>query len=312
MRTILAAASLTLAASALHAAEPGKLAHVETRGDGDTTLILVPGLACDWSVWDGFMDRNTDRYTMHAVTIPGMAGAESPPDLDGARAWMEHAAASIVRFTSDNNLEDPILVGHSLGATMAIEAAIMDPDAFSAVVLVDGYPAFPFGMEMSPEQREQMASQMMGPQLDMMTREMFEQQMEGASVIMVKDETRAGELKEIFLRTDLDAWKRYLLEGLRTDLRPGMDELDMPVIAMAAMNRQYLQPGMTYDGMMQYWKDVMSPAPEHQVVFFEDTRHFIMDDRPEAFDAAILAVAQGKAPQGVAEENPEKNDKGGE
>ena len=56
-----------------------ELAHVEVRGTGDTALVLIPGLVCGWEVWESFMDRNGDRYTMYAVTLPGMNGSEPLP-----------------------------------------------------------------------------------------------------------------------------------------------------------------------------------------------------------------------------------------
>lgn len=302
LRILIAAA--TLAAASIVSAASG-LAHVEVRGDGDIPLILVPGLACDWTVWEEFMDRNADRYTMYAVTIPGMAGAEPPAGREGPRAWMESAADAIVVLAKERQLDKPIVVGHSLGAMFALEAAIQDQDKFGAIVMVDGYPAFPFAMEATPEQRAEMVAQMMEPQLAGMTEQMFEQQMQGAAVIMVSDPARAAELREMFIRTDVDAWKRYLLEGLRSDLRPQMDALALPVIGIAAMNRDFPNPGFSYDDTVQYWKDVMSAAPRGRAVFFEDTRHFVMDDRPEEFDRAIRAVAEGRTPEGVSEDKPE-------
>ena len=46
------------------------VAHVETIGSGPIHVVLIPSLGCDWSVWSGFMARNSKRFTMHAVTLP--------------------------------------------------------------------------------------------------------------------------------------------------------------------------------------------------------------------------------------------------
>ena len=85
-RAAIAALTLpaVLATPALAAHEG--LAHVETRGEGDTHLLLVPGLLCDWTVWESFMERNAERYTMHAVTLPGFGGTEPPPEPEATRA----------------------------------------------------------------------------------------------------------------------------------------------------------------------------------------------------------------------------------
>src|SRR6201986_2511600 len=37
-------------------------------------MILIPGLACTGSVWDGAVEHFKDRYECHVVTLAGFAG----------------------------------------------------------------------------------------------------------------------------------------------------------------------------------------------------------------------------------------------
>jgi hypothetical protein len=74
-----------IAACAAAKAGDERFGHVEQAGVGETTLILVPCLGCDWRSYDEFMARNADNYRMYAVTWPGMADTASPvidPTLD--------------------------------------------------------------------------------------------------------------------------------------------------------------------------------------------------------------------------------------
>src|SRR5262245_5316475 len=41
------------------------IAHVEKRGDGPVAMVLIPGLSCDWTVFDAFMKRHEHDYTMY-------------------------------------------------------------------------------------------------------------------------------------------------------------------------------------------------------------------------------------------------------
>ena len=87
--------SITLALGAASAASAGTpLGHVEQRGAGPTPVVLISGLACDWTVWEDFMDRNTERFTMYAVTLPGMAGTDAPPkpEAEGGTPWLDATA----------------------------------------------------------------------------------------------------------------------------------------------------------------------------------------------------------------------------
>src|SRR5688500_2392184 len=43
--------------------------HVEVRGKGPIQMVLIPGLLSDWTVFESFMERNGERYTMYAVTL---------------------------------------------------------------------------------------------------------------------------------------------------------------------------------------------------------------------------------------------------
>ena len=68
----------------VHAADyktsaPGTLGAVVERGKGPIDMVLVSGFGLGASAFDGFMKRNTSRYHMLAVTLPGFEGSAAPP-----------------------------------------------------------------------------------------------------------------------------------------------------------------------------------------------------------------------------------------
>jgi pimeloyl-ACP methyl ester carboxylesterase len=56
----------------------------------------------------------------------------------GAPITMAAYASAVRGFVERCGLERPVLVGHSMGGAVVLEAAAADPDAWSALVLVDG------------------------------------------------------------------------------------------------------------------------------------------------------------------------------
>ncbi len=48
-------------------------------GRGKQTLILLPGLGFDASVFKDFMETNKKEYTMYAITIPGFGNTPRLP-----------------------------------------------------------------------------------------------------------------------------------------------------------------------------------------------------------------------------------------
>lgn len=273
------------------------LAHVETRGSGPVAMVLIPGLTCDWTVWEAFMERNKDKYTMYAVTLPGFAGTEAPPapaDNTGT-PWLDNAATAVVKMVEEKKLDKPVVVGHSLGGLLAFRIAIESGDKFSGVVAVDGFPAFPLGPNPIPkEQRTQMVDTMIGPQLLGTTDEMWAQQIEMMAKSMIKDQERGKELLEIFKKTRPQVGARYMFELLKSDWSDKLGEAKCPYIAVAALNDDNAAQGMGKDMMRGIWTSSLGKAAD-TVVFVDDSRHFITEDQPKALDEAVENFVKTKA-----------------
>lgn len=274
------------------AAEPAALtplAHVETRGDGPVPLVLAPGLCCDWTVWDSFMDRNKDRYTMYAVTLPGFGGTEPPPtpDTNAGTPWLDNAAAAVVDLINDRKLEKPVIVGHSLGGFLALRIATEQPDLIRGAVAVDGMPAFPMGPEpMSPEQRAQMVDQFAPSFLNVKDEEWFAQQDQYIEM-WTDDPERLASYRTLFRKTPARVAARYMIELFRSDITAQLGEGAAPMKAIAAVNDDGKAMGVTTEVMRANWEAAMANAPAGSVVYLEDTQHFIMDERPEQLDEIV-------------------------
>src|SRR5665213_2096633 len=82
---------------------------VTVTGSGPA-VILIPGLMCGGDVWNDTVDHLKGRYTCHVLTLPGFDGVPriNPPLLSTVRDEIE-------AYVTDNKLDRPVLVGHSLG-----------------------------------------------------------------------------------------------------------------------------------------------------------------------------------------------------
>ncbi len=82
-------------------AEPGTLGRVTRVGDGPRDMVLVAGAGFGGEIFDGFMKSWSDRFTMYAVTLPGMGGTPAPPMPDtgtsyGEQSWNTAARDAVV------------------------------------------------------------------------------------------------------------------------------------------------------------------------------------------------------------------------
>lgn len=117
-------------------------------GKGSQTLILIPGLGFDHSVFKDFIEANKNNYTMYAITIPGFGKTQAPPMPDslvsyGEQTWTKSTIDGILKLMEKEKLNKPVLVGHfTLGTQIALRIAINRPDKVSGVIVMGGQAKF--------------------------------------------------------------------------------------------------------------------------------------------------------------------------
>lgn len=95
-----------------------------------TPILLLHGFTWDSSLWEGLAVALGPDFRAIAVDLPGHGGTGWPP-----RARFSDIAAVIPSLLPDTR---PILTGYSLGARVALAAALAAPDAFAGLVIVSG------------------------------------------------------------------------------------------------------------------------------------------------------------------------------
>jgi pimeloyl-ACP methyl ester carboxylesterase len=100
-------------------------------------VVFVHGSPGSWEAWAGFLsDKALQRdFFLVAIDRPGYGGTE-PGRTERSLARQGEAARSV--FGLSKNPAPPILVGHSYGGPVAVQAAAQDPDRVGGVVLIAG------------------------------------------------------------------------------------------------------------------------------------------------------------------------------
>ena len=113
--------------------------YFEEAGAGQS-LILIHGASQDTLSWQANFEALAPQYHVHAIDLPGH-GKSGVIGGRPTRSTQEHAAW-IGKFIRARGLHKPILIGHSLGAAVAITVALDFPEMVAGVVAVDGGAAF--------------------------------------------------------------------------------------------------------------------------------------------------------------------------
>jgi len=124
---------------------PGVSIHYEREGTGPVPVLLLHGFAASRSTWDDLRTRfPPHRYTLYLIDLMGF-GLSSKP-RNGNYALVEQAAI-ILAFLADRKLSRAVLIGHSLGGTIALLAALVDRSPtrhrFIDTLVLIGAPAWP-------------------------------------------------------------------------------------------------------------------------------------------------------------------------
>jgi len=251
---------------------------VERHGSRGRELVLIPGLASGPWVWQQTIQQLKDDYTIYVVTLPGFDGRPAPGDapIEGARAALRDLIAA-------RKLKQPVLVGHSLGGTLALAVAADLGDRVGGVVAIDGLPVFPGTENMPPEQRPQAAvnvrTRMAQARPDAYADEQ-RQYMRGQGVL---DIGKADAITPLLLRSDREAVGAYVADLLALDLRPELGKISAPVLVIAPYYEyDAMQDGLNMAGKVEHYRSLLEGAPSVEVAPISPARHFVMIDQPLA------------------------------
>jgi pimeloyl-ACP methyl ester carboxylesterase len=134
-RSFIAGSVVTMASSGAPAnAQSGK-DNINTRvlGTQDPTLIFVHGYTCALDDWDAQVKALSPRFRCVALDLPGH-GVSAKPEA-ASIATMGDAVKQVKERVGARTT---ILVGHSMGCRVIIEAFLKSPSGVAGLVFVDG------------------------------------------------------------------------------------------------------------------------------------------------------------------------------
>lgn len=115
---------------------------------GPTTLLAIHGITASHLAWPPVVDALKGDYTVLAPDLRGRGASNALPPPYGLKAHV----ADLLAVLDHYRVEQAVLVGHSLGAYIALEFAQAHPQRARGLVLVDGGIALPMRLGATPEQ----------------------------------------------------------------------------------------------------------------------------------------------------------------
>jgi len=97
----------------------GNAIHYQVQGQGNPALIFIHGWSCDRSYWDAQLPYFAQKYVVVAIDLAGHGDS----GLDRKEWTMGAFGEDVDAVVNKLNLEQVVLVGHSMGGLVILEAA---------------------------------------------------------------------------------------------------------------------------------------------------------------------------------------------
>jgi len=109
--------------------------HIDYRvwGSGEPAVVLIHGWSCDSNYWNAQIDALKSKYTVIAVNLAGH-GASERNRSDWSMGNYGEDVATVVRQLPNRQI---VLVGHSMGGVVALEASRRIGDRVIGIIAID-------------------------------------------------------------------------------------------------------------------------------------------------------------------------------
>jgi sigma-B regulation protein RsbQ len=116
--------------------------NVRVIGEGKPTLIFCNGFGCNQHVWRHLTAALATRYQLVLFDYVGTGGAD-PAAYDPLKySGLEGYAQDVIAICQALELRDAVIIGHSVGASIAMLAATTAPVHFAKAVLIAASPCY--------------------------------------------------------------------------------------------------------------------------------------------------------------------------
>lgn len=267
MKTIKILISIMLLTILGHASAQSSFA-VEKTGQGQA-ILLLPGFACTAEVFNFIKDDLAENYEIHAFTFAGFGGV---PPIDFP--WLSKIKVDIENYITENQLKNPVIIGHSLGGTLGLWLA-SDSANFTKVIVIDALPAM--GALMMPDYDSEafVYDNPYAQQVLAMDDEAFGMMANQSAAYMTEDTTKQKLIADWIFSSDRKTYVYGYTDLLKLDLREALTNIKTPVSILAA-TEPYGKEAVEMNYKKQYQK-----LQDYSLRFAEGSGHFIMYDQPE-------------------------------
>lgn len=263
-------------------ARDGATIRYRVYGQGEPAVVLIHGWSCDSGYWDSQLDALAVEYTVVTLDLAGHGRSATGGRKDWSMANFGADVAAVVQAAGHAQV---VLVGHSMGGPVALEAARQLPGRVLGIVGVDTLReiAHPFPKEMTEPILAAMRKDFKAATADFVDRSFFT-----AHTDPVVRKWIVEDMASAPARVAIPAIERLVV----LDFGPLVAELDLPVVAINADAPPTDEPA------------IRRIEPRFRVVTMAGVGHFPMIEKPAEFNTMLLRIVAAWAPPTTSADAP--------
>ncbi|HEY0957550.1 MAG TPA: alpha/beta hydrolase [Roseateles sp.] len=244
---------------------------VEVVGQG-RPVLMIPGLNSAAGVWTETCAALQPGVQCHIVQLPGFAGVPAVATEHFQTAMRDRLLA----YLDDRRLEQPAVIGHSLGGALALQMAAERPGRIARLVVVDSLPFLAGLRGMTPEQAKGMAAGMR-QQMLAASKEQWEAGTRQGAGGMSRNPANTERVVAWGLASDRATTAQAMSELWGEDLRPLLPKVTAPTLVLGAW-AAYEPMGSTLDGTKKVFETQYAGLSGVKVSMSQRGYHFLMWD----------------------------------
>lgn len=257
--------------------KPGQV-QVEVVGSGKPVL-MIPGLNSGAEIWRATCAALQPQVQCHLVQLPGFAGAAAADPLP--EDFLPAMRDELLAYAKAQKLQQPAVIGHSLGGVLALQMAIAAPDAVGPLVIVDSLPFY------AAIQNPQTTAASVKPMADQLRAGMlaaepaaYQAQAEAALKGMLHDQGHMPVLVRWARESDRATTAAAMHSMLVNDLRDAVAGIRAPTLVLGSW-AAYRPMGATQASTRGIFAAQYAKLPGVRIEMSAEGFHFLMWDDPQ-------------------------------
>ena len=254
---------------------------VKVTGQG-RPVVFIPGLASPGDIWQPVVERLQATCQCHVLSLAGFGGMKPT----GTDPFLPRVRDEIIAYLRAQKLDHPLIVGHSLGGTVALWLAETAPEVPGGLVIVD---ALPFQAAiLNPTATEESARAQIAPRVAFYSRATPAEVADYQQTMVPQWVSSPEQAKAIAARNGLSDPKtlaRALGEVVSLDLRADLGKIHCPVLVLGALADKVAFASR--DQVINAFHKQYAALNGVRFMMFEHSRHYVMVDDPEGFLRAV-------------------------